>query len=73
MNKLYAAAATFLSLSLFNGQSLTAVSAHPNILQNVKKPASVLYEQGPTGGSGIVSDVLSNGNFVMAADDFVLS
>ena len=73
MNKLYLAAATFLSLSLSNAQSLTAVSSSQNILQNVKKPVSVLYEQVATGGSGIVSDVLSNGNFVMAADDFILS
>ena len=73
MKKLYLAAATFLSLSLSNAQSLTAVSSSQNILQNVKKPASVLYEQVATGGSGIVSSVLSNGNFVMAADDFILS
>ena len=40
MKKLYLAAATFLSLSLSNAQSLTAVSSSQNILQNEKKPAA---------------------------------
>lgn len=73
MKKLYFLATAVLSLSMANAQSLTAVSTGQIIKSTVNKPAAVLYEQYQTGPSGIVSDILNNGNFVMAADDFILT
>lgn len=73
MNKLYVVAASILSLTFLNAQSITSVSSNQNLLISQKRPAAVLYTQTQTSSNGIVSDVLSNGNFIIAADDFTLA
>lgn len=73
MNKLYVVAASILSLTFLNAQSITSVSSNQNLLISHKRPAAVLYTQTQTSSNGIVSDVLSNGNFIIAADDFTLA
>ncbi|HAV03258.1 MAG TPA: hypothetical protein DCW95_08815 [Chryseobacterium sp.] len=73
MKKIYLLAATALTLSFANAQeSLSAVSNTVKTV-NVSKPGAILYEQEQTGTNGIVSDIISSGEFVMAADDFTLT
>lgn len=73
MNKLYVVAASLLSLTFINAQNLFSASSNQTILTNANKPAAALYEQAQNSGNGIVSDVLSNGNFIIAGDEFTLS
>ena len=73
MKKLYVVAASLFTLTLISAQSISAVSANQTSVQNSQRPAAVLYEQVPSSTSGIVSDILSTGNYVTAADDFTLT
>ncbi|KFC24318.1 T9SS type A sorting domain-containing protein [Chryseobacterium sp. FH1] len=74
MKKIYFLAASLLALSTINAQErLSAVSSSISIAASEKNPAAILYAQPIVGTSGIVSDQLSNGNFVVAADDFTLT
>ena len=73
MKKLYFIAAAVLSASMINAQSLSAVSTNENIETILSKPADILYLQDQTTTSGIVSNILNNGTFVMVADDFTLT
>ena len=73
MKKLYVVAASLFALTIINAQSLSAVSANQNPVKNSQRPAALLYEQVPTSGDGIISDIISNGNYVIAADDFTLT
>lgn len=73
MKKLYILAASLLALSTINAQELTAVSSNSNTATVAKNPAAILYNQATVGTNGIVTDVLSNGNFVATADDFTLT
>lgn len=50
-------------------ESLTAIG--PKVVNAAKAPTEI-YNQNIVGTNGIVADVLSNGNFVASADDFVL-
>lgn len=74
MKKIYFLAASLFVLSTVNAQEkLSAVSLNTTNVDILKSTKAVLYEQEISGTSGIVSDVLSNGNFVTVADDFTLT
>ena len=74
MKKIYFLAASFLAFSAVNAQeSLTSTSSLGINNIHTMKSSAVLYDQPVSSTNGIVSDVLSNGKFVVVGDDFTLS
>lgn len=72
MKKVYLLGAVFFAL-FANAQEFAAVSSSPSSNVSPTKAPGVIYSQPVEGTSGIVSDVLSNGSYVAAADDFILT
>lgn len=72
MKKVYLLGAV-ISAMCFNAQNLTEVSVSQPVNQLPTKAVGVIYTQPIEGASGIVADVLANGTYVAAADDFILT
>ena len=72
MKKVYLLGAVFFAL-FANAQDFAAVSSSQSTQVLLPKAPGVIYSQPIVGTSGIVSDMLANGDFVATADDFILT
>ena len=72
MKKVYLLGAVFFAMYA-NAQEFSAVSLDQSVQVAPSKAPGVIDTQPVVGTSGIVANVLANGNYVAAADDFILS